>query len=146
MVAVSAAHKLPGLLAAAFLAACSTGAPESELSDLRAAARGLVPASSEVLETKEGACVQLRGNPDCTRVYFTSDLPEASRVDELMAAARGSGWEIVSRRRVEGGTVLELRREGYRAFAAIRADERAAACRLGPPEATCADELQVVED
>ena len=41
--------------------------------------------------------------------------------------------------------LVELGREGYRAFVAIWEDERAAACQE-QPDTSCADELQVIEE
>ena len=43
------------------------------------------------------------------------------------------------------GILVELGREGYRAFAAIWEDAHAAPCRE-QPDTSCADELQVIED
>ena len=121
----------------------------------------LVPAGSELLETREGSCPQIAGNPSCARVFFTSDLPEEERADALEEAAenttndaaadaleeaaRAAGWEVVSREPRADGILVELGREGYRVFAAIWEDERATACHQ-EPDTDCADELQVIED
>jgi hypothetical protein len=80
------------------------------------------------------------------RLFLAADLPEKRRADELEQAARAAGWEVVSRRRLADGTAFELRREDYRAYAAVWGDERAAPCREGQPDRDCADEIQVVED
>jgi hypothetical protein len=105
----------------------------------------LVPAGSEHLETREGSCPQIAGNPSCARVFFVSGLPEDERADGLEEAARAAGWEVVSREPRADGILVELGREGYRAFAAIWEDERATAC-AEEPDTDCADELQVIED
>ena len=111
------------LLAAALLGGCSGAeAPDRErLGDL---GEELVPASAELVETSEGSCPQVAGNPSCARVFFTSALPEEERAD---------------------GVLVELGREGYRAFAAIWEDAHAAPCRE-QPDTGCADEVQVIED
>lgn len=125
---------------------CSTASPDPGLEGLRQQAGALVPAASEVVETTEGACVQVVGNPTCVRLFLTADLPEQRRADELERTARAAGWEVVSRQRLSNGTAIELRREGYRAYAAVWSEERAAPCREGPPDRDCADEIQVLED
>jgi hypothetical protein len=132
------------LLAAALAAGCSVSdPPESErLGDL---GEEIVPAGSELVETDEGSCPQIAGNPSCARVYFVSEGSEDERADALEEAARAAGWEVVSREPRSDGTLVELGREGYRAFAAIWEDERAAACRE-QPDKDCADELQLIED
>lgn len=134
----------PLACAAALLAAgCSaTDPPETE----RLGDRGeeLVPAGSELLDVREGACPQLAGNPSCARVYFTSAAPEDERADALEDAARAAGWDVVSREPRSDGILVELGREGYRAFAAIWEEERARACNAAP-DTECADELQVFE-
>jgi hypothetical protein len=133
-----------GLLAAALLAGCSASdAPERErLGDLGEA---LVPAGAELVESSEGSCPQVAGNPSCARVFFTSGLPEEERADALEDAARAAGWEVVSREPRADGVLVELGREGYRAFAAIWEDAHAAPCRE-QPDTACADEVQVIED
>jgi hypothetical protein len=130
-------------LAASALAACSAGdAPAGEkLGDLGEA---LVPASAELVESDEGSCPQLAGNPSCARVYFTGAQPAQERADGLEDAARAAGWEVVAREPRSDGILLELGREGYRAFAAVYAEERAAPCRE-QPDTSCADEIQVIE-
>jgi hypothetical protein len=132
--------------AALVLGACGTGSEDPGLDALRKEADALVPASSELVDSAEGACVQFVGNPACVRLFLAADLPEQRRADELEQAARAAGWEIVSRKRLSNGTAIELRREGYRAYAAVWAEERAAPCREGPPDRDCADEVQVIED
>jgi hypothetical protein len=136
---------IPLALAAALLAlGCSAAdPPESErLGDL---GEEIVPAGSELLEVSEGSCPQLAGNPSCARVFFTSARPENERADALEDAARAAGWEVVSREPRSDGILIELGREGYRAFVAIWEDERARACSE-EPDTDCADELQVFED
>ena len=128
---------------AAVLAGCSAGPPPNE--ELGELGRELVPAGSEIVDTSEGACVQLAGNPSCARVYFTTDLPLERRADGLERAAQAAGWEVVSREPRRDGILIELGRDGYRAFAAIWEDARAAPCR-DAPDKSCADELQVIED
>jgi len=131
------------LVAALLAAGCSADPPAGER--LGALGEELVPAGSELLETREGACPQLEGNPSCARIFFTSALPEDERADALEDAARAAGWEVVSREPRSDGILVELGREGYRAFAAIWEDERAAACHE-EPDTDCADELQLIED
>lgn len=133
-----------GLLSAALLAGCSASDPpeRERLGDLGEA---LVPAGAELVESSEGSCPQVAGNPSCARVFFTSDLPEEERADALEDAARAAGWEVVSREPRADGVLVELGREGYRAFAAIWEDAHAAPCRA-QPETACADEVQVIED
>jgi hypothetical protein len=133
-----------GLLAAALLAGCSASDPpeRERLGDLGEA---LVPAGAEVVESSEGSCPQVAGNPSCARVFFTSDLSEEERADALENAARAAGWEVVSREPRADGVLVELGREGYRAFAAIWEDAHAAPCRE-QPDTACADEVQVIED
>jgi hypothetical protein len=135
---------LAGLLAAAVLTGCSASDPpeRERLGDLGEA---LVPAGAELVESSEGSCPQVAGNPSCARVFFTSDLPEEERADALEDAARAAGWEVVSREPRADGILVELGREGYRAFAAIWEDAHAAPCRE-EPEVACADEVQVIED
>jgi hypothetical protein len=135
---------LAGLLAAAVLTGCSASDPpeRERLGDLGEA---LVPAGAELVESSEGSCPQVAGNPSCARVFFTSDLPEEERADALEDAARAAGWEVVSREPRADGVLVELGREGYRAFAAIWEDAHAAPCRE-EPEVACADEVQVIED
>lgn len=135
---------LAGLLAAALLAGCSASDPpeRERLGDLGEA---LVPAGAELVESSEGSCPQVAGNPSCARVFFTSDLPEEERADALEDAARAAGWEVVSREPRADGVLVELGREGYRAFAAIWEDAHAAPCRE-EPDIGCADEVQVIED
>lgn len=132
------------LLAAALAAGCSVSdPPESErLGDL---GEELVPAGSEIVETDEGACPQLSGNPSCARVFYVAEGSKDERADALVEAARAAGWEVVSREPRSDGILVELGREGYRAFAAVWEDERAAACRE-QPDKDCADELQLIED
>ena len=131
-------------LTAAFAAGCSASdAPGSErLGDL---GEELVPQSAEVVQVDEGACPQLAGNPSCARVFFTSALPEEQRADALAEAARAAGWKVVSRQPRSDGVLIELGREGFRAFAAIWEDARAAPCEH-EPDTSCADEVQVIED
>jgi hypothetical protein len=133
-------------LAAAALGGCTLGASERTLADLNAAGLALVPSGAEVVGTSEGACVQLRGNPTCVRVYFVADLPEAERVAALEESARDAGWEIVATEKLRDGTWIHLSRQELQAFAAIWDDERAAPCREGDASRACADELQVIED
>ena len=128
------------------LAACGTPSEDPGLGALREEADALVPASSEVVETVEGACVQFVANPACVRIFVAADLPEDRRADALEETARAAGWEVVSRRRLADGTAIELRRDDYRAYAAVWGDKRAAPCREGEPDRDCADEIQVVED
>jgi hypothetical protein len=128
------------------LAGCTIGASEQKLADLDAAGKALVPTGAEIVDTTQGACVQLRGNPTCVRVYFVSALSEEERVAAIQESARESGWTVVSSEAVRDGTWVHLRREGLQAFAAIWDDERAAPCREGDPSRACADELQVIED
>ena len=131
--------------AALVLAGCATASDDPGLDALRREANQLVPASSEVVDTREGACVQVTGNPVCVRLYLAADLPERRRADELERTARAAGWEVVSRTRLADGTAIELGREGYRAYAAVWGEPRAAPCRAGRPDRDCADEIQVVE-
>ena len=136
------------LLAVCLTAALATGcsasdAPDSErLGDL---GEELVPQSAEVVQVDEGACPQLAGNPSCARVFFTSALPEEQRTDALEEAARAAGWEVVSRQPRSDGVLVELGRDGFRAFAAIWEDAHAAPCEH-EPDTSCADEVQVIED
>jgi hypothetical protein len=132
------------LLAAALVAGCSVSdPPESER--LGGLGEELVPAGSEIVETDEGSCPQISGNPSCARVFFVAEGSEDERADALEEAARAAGWEVVSREPRNDGTLVELGREGYRAFAAIWEDERAGPCRERP-DTDCADELQLIED
>ena len=124
------------------LPGCSTGAEDPGLPELRRQADALVPASSEVVDVTEGACLGVEGNPACVRIYLTDDLPEIARADALEQAARDAGWEIVSRERVDAGTAFELEREGFRAFAAVWT----ISCPEGRVDRACADEIQVLED
>ena len=133
-------------LTALVLAACGTRSEDPGLDALREEAEALVPASSEVVDTVEGACVQFLANPACIRIFLAADLPEERRADELEQAARAAGWEVVSRKRLANGTAIELRSDDYRAYAAVWDEERAAPCRAGQPNRDCADEIQVVED
>jgi hypothetical protein len=133
-------------LTALVLAACGTRSEDPGLDALREEADALVPPSSEVVDTAEGACVQFVGNPACVRIFVASDLPEDRRADALEETARAAGWEVVSRRRLANGTAIELLRDDYRAYAAVWGEERAAPCRAGQPDRDCADEIQVVED
>ncbi len=135
---------LAACLAVAALGGCSASdPPDSErLGDL---GQELVPSGAEIVKTSEGSCPQIAGNPSCARVFFTSGLPEGERADALEQAARTAGWEVASREPRSDGTLVELGREGYRAFAAIWEDERAAPCRE-EPDTSCADEIQVIED
>jgi hypothetical protein len=129
---------------AALLAACSgPGAPDEER--LGGLGEALVPAGADLVEISEGACPQIAGNPSCARVHFTSDLPEEARVEAFVDAARDAGWEVVSREPRQDGILVELSREGFRAFAAIWEDAHAAPCRE-EPDTSCADEVQVIED
>jgi hypothetical protein len=132
------------LLAAFLLGGCSTGDPpdQERLGDL---GEELVPAGAELVETSEGSCPQIAGNPSCARVHFTSALGEEERADAFEAAARAAGWEVVSREPRADGVLVELGRDGYRAFAAIWEDAHAAPCRE-EPDTSCADEVQVIED
>ena len=128
------------------LAACGTSSEDPGLAGLREQADALVPTSSEVIDRQEGACVQFLANPACIRIFLVADLPEERRADDLEETARAAGWEVVSRRRLADGTAIELRRDDYRAYAAVWDEERAAPCRTGRPDRDCADEIQVVED
>ncbi|MGH3024087.1 MAG: hypothetical protein ACRDNI_10555 [Gaiellaceae bacterium] len=123
------------------LTGCSTGSPDPGLPELRRQADALVPASSEVVDVTEGACLQVEGNPACVRIYLTGDLPEGARADALEQAARNAGWEIVLREKVPAGTAFELEREGYQAFAAVWT----ISCPEGRVDRACADEIQVLE-
>ena len=60
------------ILLAALAAGCSVSdPPESErLGEL---GEELVPAGSEIVETDEGACPQLSGNPSCARVFYVAE-------------------------------------------------------------------------
>ena len=137
--------RLLALALTVLLAAGCSAADPPETERLGALGEELVPESSELLETREGSCPQIAGNPSCARVFFTSDLPEEERADALEEAARAAGWEVVSREPRADGVLVELGREGYRAFAAIWEDERALPCSEDP-DTDCADELQVIED
>ena len=128
------------------LAACGTGSEDTGVDALRMEAAALVPTSSEVIGREEGACVQFLASPACIRIFLVADLPEERRADELEETARAAGWEVVSRRRLTDGTAIELRRDDYRAYAAVWGEERARPCREGTPDRECADEIQVVED
>ncbi len=106
----------------------------------------LVPQGAELVETREGSCPQIAGNPSCARVFFLAPgATEGERADALEASAEAAGWEVVSREPKADGILVELGREGYRAFVAIWEDERAQACRA-EPDPDCADELQLIED
>jgi hypothetical protein len=134
---------LAACLAAVLAAGCAAGGSERErLGDL---GEELVPAGAEVVETREGSCPQIAGNPSCARVYYTSQGSEDERADALEDSARAAGWDVVSREPRADGILVELGREGYRAFAAVWEDARAAPCRE-QPDPDCADELQVIED
>ena len=104
-----------------------------------------MPAGAEVVETSEGSCPQIAGNPSCARVFYVAEGSEEERADALEEAARAAGWEVVSREPRLDGILVELGREGYRAFAAVWEEERAAPCRE-QPDTDCADELQLIED
>jgi hypothetical protein len=132
------------LLASALAAGCSVSDPPAveRLGDL---GEELVPAGAEIVETSEGSCPQVAGNPSCARVFFVAEGSEDERADALEEAARAAGWEVVSREPRRDGVLVELGRDGYRAFAAVWEDERAAAC-LEQPDTDCADELQLIED
>jgi hypothetical protein len=134
------------LLSSSLLVACSTGSPGADLEHLRAAAHSLVPASARVIETDEGSCVQLEGNPDCARLFLVSPLPQSGRADALEAKAASAGWEVVTRQPTRDGTLLELRSQNYHVYVAVWNDERSAPCRTGSPERSCADELQIIEE
>ena len=134
------------LLASSLLAACSTGRPGADFADLRMAAHSLVPASARVIETDEGSCVQLEGNPDCARIFLVSSLPQSGRADALEDKAVSAGWEVVTRQPTREGTLLELKSQNYRVYVAVWNDERSEPCRTGSPEQSCADELQIIED
>jgi hypothetical protein len=137
-------NRLATMLVLAVLAAgCSADPPASER--LGPLGEELVPPGSELLETDEGSCPQIAGNPSCARVYFTSPLPAEERANALEDAARAAGWEVVSREPRSDGILVELGRDGYRAFAAIWENERAAACQE-EPDTSCADEVQLIED
>jgi hypothetical protein len=131
-------------LTAALFAGCSTSdAPDRErLGDL---GEQLVPSSAQLVETTEGSCPQIAGNPSCARVHFTSALTEDERADAFEEAARAAGWNVVSREPRADGILVELGRDGYRAFAAIWDEAHAAPCR-DEPDTDCADEVQVIED
>jgi hypothetical protein len=134
------------LLSSSLLVACSTESPGADLEQLRTAAHSLVPASARVVETDEGSCVQLEGNPDCARIFLVSSLPQSGRADALQEKAASAGWQVVTRRPTKEATLLELRSQNYRAYVAVWNDERSAPCRTGSPEKSCADELQIIED
>ena len=134
------------VLASLLLVACSTGSPGADLEDLRMAAHSLVPASARVIETDEGSCVQIEGNPDCARLFLVSPLPQSGRAAALEEKAVAAGWEVVARQPRRDGTLLELKSQNYRVFVAVWNDERSAPCRTGSPEQSCADELQIIED
>jgi hypothetical protein len=134
------------LLASSLLAGCATGKPGADFEALRTAAHSLVPASARVIETDEGSCVQLEGNPDCARIFLVSSLPQSGRADALEKRAASSGWKVVTRQPTKDGTLLELRSQNYHVYVAVWNDERSAPCRTGPPERSCADELQIIED
>jgi hypothetical protein len=137
--------RLAPLLAAFALAAgCSVSDPPTS-ERLGSLGEELVPPESELLETDEGSCPQIAGNPSCARVYFTWALPLEQRADAFEEAARAAGWEVVSREPRSDGVLVELGREGYRAFAAIWEDGRAGAC-AEEPDTSCADEVQLIED
>jgi hypothetical protein len=135
---------LAACLSAVLAAGCSASDPPAgeRLGDLGEA---LVPQSAALVKVSEGACPQLAGNPSCARVFFTSQLPEQERVDALEEAARSEGWEVVGSERRSDGVLVELSREGFRAFAAVYEDAHAAPCAQ-EPDTDCADELQVIED
>ena len=105
----------------------------------------LVPAGAELVEVDEGSCPQIAGNPSCARVFFVAPGSDDERADALEESARAAGWEVVSREPRRDGVLVELGREGYRAFAAIWEEARAAPC-LAEPDTDCADELQLIED
>ena len=132
------------LVTAALAAGCSVSdTPEEEL--LGDLGEELVPAGAEIVETREGACPQLAGNPSCARVFFVAEGSEDERADGLEEAARAAGWEVVSREPRRDGIFVEVGREGYRGFAAVWEEARAGPCRE-QPDTDCADEIQVVED
>ena len=133
-------------LASLLLVACSTGSPGADLEDLRMAAHSLVPASARVIETEEGSCVQIEGNPECARIFLVSPLPQSGRADALEQKAVAAGWEVAARQPTRDGTLLELRSQNYHVYVAVWNDERSAPCRTGSPEQSCADELQIIED
>ncbi|HXV32619.1 MAG TPA: hypothetical protein VD769_01315 [Gaiellaceae bacterium] len=135
---------LATLLLTALLAGCSVSDPPAG-ERLGKLGEELVPAGAELVETNEGSCPQIAGNPSCARVFYVSDGSEDERADALEEAARAAGWEVVSREPRSDGILVELGREGYRAFAAIWEEERAGPCRE-QPETDCADELQLIED
>lgn len=136
---------LAATLAAALASGCSASDPPSS-ERLGALGEELVPAGGELLETREGSCPQLAGNPSCARVFFLSPgATEAERADALEAAAGPAGWTLVSREPRADGILVELGRQGYRAFAAIWDDPRSEACHADP-DPDCADELQLIED
>jgi hypothetical protein len=123
-------------------AGCSGGEPDPGADELRVQAEALVPATAEVLDISEGACVQIDGNPACARVFLTSEGDEAERADELVRTAEAAGWEVAERERQGGGTSLVFEREGYRAIAAVWTTS----CPEGEADEACADEIQVIED
>jgi hypothetical protein len=126
----------------ALAAGCSGGEPDPGADELRVQAEALVPASADVLDISEGACVQIDGNPACARVFLTSAGDEDERADELVRTAEAAGWDVAERERRGGGTSLVFEREGYRAIAAVWTTP----CPEGEPDEACADEIQVIED
>jgi hypothetical protein len=132
------------LTAVALAAGCSVSDP-SESKRLADLGEEVLPPESEIVDTDEGSCPQIAGNPSCARVFFVAPGDENERADGLEEAARAAGWEVVLREPRQGGLFVELGREGYRAFAALWEEEVAAPCRA-EPSTSCSDEVQVIED
>jgi hypothetical protein len=120
----------------------SGGTPDAGADELSRQAETLIPEAAEVVNTMEGACVQIDGNPACARIFLTSDGDEGERADELVRTAEAAGWEVAERERKSGGTAIVFEREGYRAIAAVWTTP----CPEGEADEACADEIQVIED
>jgi outer membrane murein-binding lipoprotein Lpp len=135
--------RLAALSLVLVLAGCSSGGtPDAGADELSRQAETLIPEAAEVVNTMEGACVQIDGNPACARIFLTSDGDEDERAEELVRTAEAAGWEVAERERKSGGTAIEFEREGYRAIAAVWTTP----CPEGEADEACADEIQVIED
>jgi hypothetical protein len=129
------------VVAAAVAAVALGGCGEADPDELRAAARSLVPPSSRLLASRDGACVQLAPYPSCVELDIAPEIGSDRRVVLVRRAGRDNEWEARGEERSDRAVLLYFGRGPYEATVMVLADRERATCSR--PEA-CPDRIRVV--
>jgi hypothetical protein len=110
---------------------------------LREAARSLLPPGASVVVEEAADCVELAPSPSCVHIWFvTAKAPLSARVRAVRERADAEGWELEREEFLQGGASVRFRRRGMMATAHLWREWRAGPCREAPQK-DCADAVFV---